>query len=460
MHELNLRGARLAREAADEFTRRTPDKPRFVAGVLGPTNRTASISPDVNDPGARNTHFDELVEAYSEAVRGLVEGGADLIMVETIFDTLNAKAALFAIDEYFERNGVLSAGDDLRHHHRPLGTHAVRSDRRRVLEFHVARAAVLDRARTARSAPRICVRTSRSCPASPTRILRCIPMPVCPTRWASTTSRPSTWRACCASSRRPGSSTSSAVAAAPRPRTSAPSPRRCSRSRRARCRRSKRSCGCPASSRSTIGDDSLFVNVGERTNVTGSKAFARLILNGNYTEALNVARQQVESGAQMIDVNMDEAMLDSKAAMVTVPESDRVRAGHLARAGDDRLQQVEGDRSRAQVRAGQAGGQLHQHEGRRGRVHPPGPAAAPLRRGGGRDGLRRAGPGRHAAATHRDLHARLSPADQGSGLSARGHHLRSRTSSPSPPGSRSTTTTRSTSSRRRAQSSAHCRTPR
>ena len=106
VRELNLVGARLAREVADEFSRATPDKPRFVAGVLGPTNRTASLSPDVNNPGARNVTFDELVEAYAESVAGLVDGGADLLMVETIFDTLNAKAALFAIDRHFESHGA------------------------------------------------------------------------------------------------------------------------------------------------------------------------------------------------------------------------------------------------------------------------------------------------------------------------------------------------------------------
>jgi 5-methyltetrahydrofolate--homocysteine methyltransferase len=106
VHELNFEAARLAREVAEEWTAKTPDKPRFVAGVLGPTNRTASISPDVNDPGFRNVDFDALVLAYGEALHGLVEGGADLIMVETIFDTLNAKAALFAIDSYFEEKGI------------------------------------------------------------------------------------------------------------------------------------------------------------------------------------------------------------------------------------------------------------------------------------------------------------------------------------------------------------------
>jgi 5-methyltetrahydrofolate--homocysteine methyltransferase len=102
VYELNVAGAKLAREACDEFTAKDPAKPRFVAGVLGPTSRTASISPDVNDPGYRNTSFDELVDTYSEAIRGLVDGGADILLVETIFDTLNAKAALFSIEQFFE----------------------------------------------------------------------------------------------------------------------------------------------------------------------------------------------------------------------------------------------------------------------------------------------------------------------------------------------------------------------
>ena len=104
VYELNLKGAQLAREAADEFT--TPDKPRFVAGSLGPTNRTASLSPDVNDPGKRNVTYDELVEAYSEQVRGLIDGGSDLLLIETIFDTLNAKAAMFACETVFEEKEV------------------------------------------------------------------------------------------------------------------------------------------------------------------------------------------------------------------------------------------------------------------------------------------------------------------------------------------------------------------
>ncbi|MFL5470847.1 MAG: homocysteine S-methyltransferase family protein, partial [Gemmatimonadales bacterium] len=106
VYELNHASARLAREVADDFEHRAPDSPKYVAGVLGPTNRTASLSPDVNDPGFRNVGFDELVATYTEAVRGLLDGGADLLLVETIFDTLNAKAALFAIESYFETAGI------------------------------------------------------------------------------------------------------------------------------------------------------------------------------------------------------------------------------------------------------------------------------------------------------------------------------------------------------------------
>ena len=105
MRDINCAAARIARERADAWTARTPDKPRFVAGALGPTNRTATISPDVNDPGFRNVSFDELVAAYGEAIDGLIDGGVDLLLVETVFDTLNAKAALFAVDEAFERRG-------------------------------------------------------------------------------------------------------------------------------------------------------------------------------------------------------------------------------------------------------------------------------------------------------------------------------------------------------------------
>ncbi len=199
-YELNVEGARLARQVADAKTAETPDKPRFVAGVLGPTSRTCSISPDVNNPGYRNVTFDELVENYVEATRGLIEGGADLILIETIFDTLNAKAAIFAVQGVFEELGV----------ELPIMISGTITD---------------------------------------------------------------------ASGRTP--------------------------------------CRLSGLEPFTIDRSSLFVNVGERTNITGSAKFARLIREENYAEALEVAQQQVEAGAQVIDINMDEGMLDSKAAMVT-----------------------------------------------------------------------------------------------------------------------------------------------
>ena len=196
-----------------------------------------------------------------------------------------------------------------------------------------------------------------------------------------------------------------------------------------------------------IDEDSLFVNVGERTNVTGSKAFARLILNEQYDEALSVARQQVENGAQIIDINMDEAMLDSAAAMTRFLNLIASRARHLARADHDRQFEVERHRGRPQVRAGQGSRQLDLDEGRRGRIPAPGDAVPPLRRRRHRDGLRRAGPGRHLRAQDRDLQARLRPADRRRSAFRPKTSSSIRTSSRSPPASRSTTTTRSTSSR-------------
>jgi 5-methyltetrahydrofolate--homocysteine methyltransferase len=313
--ELNLAGARLAREAADEFMRRTPAKPRFVAGVLGPTNRTASLSPDVNHPEARNTSFDELVAAYSEAVPGLVEGGVDLIMVETIFDTLNAKAALFALDEFFQRSGA----------HLPVmisGTITDRSGRtlsgQTVSAFwnSVAHAKPL-------SIGLNCALGAKDLRPHIEELARIAetytslhPNAGLPNEMGEYDESPLYMASilgefaqagfinivggCCGTT--PAHIRAIADAVQPVPPRVVP-----------QVQKKLRLSGLEPL---TIGDDSLFVNVGERTNVTGSRAFSRMILGGNYADALNVARQQVENGAQVIDVNMDEAMLDSKAAMV------------------------------------------------------------------------------------------------------------------------------------------------
>jgi len=314
-YELNVAGAKVAREAADEFS--TADKPRFVAGVLGPTSRTASISPDVNDPGFRNVSFDELVAAYLDAVRGLCDGGADLILVETIFDTLNAKAALFAVEQYFDTIGrrlpIMISGTITDASGRTLSGQTTEAfwnslSHARPLSFGLNCA--------------LGAKELRQYVEELSRVADCfvsahpnagLPNPLAPTGYDETPEMLATeiadWAragliniagGCCG--------TTPAHIAAIAQALQGIAPRR-----PAATDFSLRLSGLEPFN---VGENSLFVNVGERTNVTGSKAFARLILNGQYAEAVSVARAQVEAGAQVIDVNMDEAMLDSQAAMV------------------------------------------------------------------------------------------------------------------------------------------------
>ena len=316
VYELNLSGARIAREAADAFTHRTPGKPRFVAGVLGPTNRTASISPDVNDSGARNVTFDELVHAYREATTALIEGDVDLIMVETIFDTLNAKAALFAIDEVFQHRDT----------HLPLMISGTITDRSgRTLSGQTVGAFWNSMAHAKPFAIGLnCALGAKDLRPHIEELSRLAdvhtslhPNAGLPNEMGEYDESPEYMAellkefahagflnivgGCCGTTPAHIRAIAAAVGdAAPR--------------QVPHIEKKLRLSGLEPLE---IGENSLFVNVGERTNVTGSKAFARLILSGNFTEALNVARQQVESGAQIIDVNMDEAMLDSKAAMVS-----------------------------------------------------------------------------------------------------------------------------------------------
>jgi 5-methyltetrahydrofolate--homocysteine methyltransferase len=317
-YELNFAATKLARAAADEFTAQTPDRPRFVAGVLGPTSKTASISPDVNDPGFRNVSFDDLVAAYSESLRGLVDGGVDLVLCETIFDTLNGKAAIFAIESVFEAAGqrlpVMISGTITDQSGRTLTGqtaeafwNSVRHARPLTIGLNCALGAKLMRPYIEELAT---VADTYVC-CYPNAGL---PNPLSETGYDETPEHTSCLLeefaqsgflnivgGCC------GTTPEHIAAIAAHVRNVAPrkvpviEPR-------------LRLSGLEAVN---IGEDSLFVNVGERTNVTGSKAFARLVLAGNYQEGLTVARQQVENGAQVIDVNMDEAMLDSQAAMRT-----------------------------------------------------------------------------------------------------------------------------------------------
>jgi 5-methyltetrahydrofolate--homocysteine methyltransferase len=315
-YELNATAAKLAREICDRYS--TPDKPRFVAGVLGPTSKTASISPDVNDPGFRNISFDQLVEAYTESLRGLVDGGADIIMIETIFDTLNAKAAVFAVETYFEKLGARlpvmvsgtitdASGRTLTGQTPEAFWNSLSHARPITIGLNCALGAALMRPYIEELSN---VADTYLC-CYPNAGL---PNPLSETGYdetpASTSSQLREFAeagflnvvgGCCGTTPPHIKAIAEAVAQYP--------PRKVPL-----VEKKLRLSGLEPQN---IGKDSLFVNVGERTNVTGSKAFARMVLAGDYAAALSVARQQVENGAQIIDINMDEAMLDSQKAMVT-----------------------------------------------------------------------------------------------------------------------------------------------
>ena len=316
VHEINHAAAVLAREVADEATRRTPHQPRFVAGVLGPTTRTASISPDVNDPAFRNIDFDTLVRVYREAIEALVAGGAQILLVETVFDTLNAKAALFAIDAYFEARGerlpVMISGTITDQSGRTLTgqtTEAFWNSLRHIRPLSIGLNCALGAALMRPYVEELSRIADTFVSAHPNAGL---PNPLAESGYDEGPGETAALLqefaqsgfinivgGCCGTTPAHIRAIADAVRHLPPRAVPAIAP-------------ATRLSGLEPL---TINEDSLFVNVGERTNVTGSKAFARMILAGNYSEALTVARNQVESGAQVIDINMDEAMLDSKAAM-------------------------------------------------------------------------------------------------------------------------------------------------
>jgi 5-methyltetrahydrofolate--homocysteine methyltransferase len=316
VYELNRAAAALAREAADEFERRDPDTPRFVAGALGPTNRTASLSPDVNDPASRNITFDALVETYAEAARGLLDGGADLLLIETIFDTLNAKAAIFAIESVFDRRAgrvpVMISGTITDASGRTLSGQTTEAFWHSVA--HARPLSVgLNCALGARQLRQYVQDLSRVAPV----YLSAYPNAGLPNEFGEYDESAELMAGvlrefaeqglvnlvggCCGTTPTHIRAIADAVRDLPPRRPPSVPPR----------------CRLSGLEPLTIGPESLFVNVGERTNVTGSRQFARLVLAGDYEAALEVARQQVENGAQVIDVNMDEGMLDSEQAMTT-----------------------------------------------------------------------------------------------------------------------------------------------
>jgi 5-methyltetrahydrofolate--homocysteine methyltransferase len=314
VYELNRTAAMLARAEADRAE--TPERPRWVAGILGPTNRTASLSPDVNDPGFRNITFAELVTAYRESARGLLEGGADLLMIETIFDTLNAKAAIFAIEEVFEQAGtrvpVMISGTITDQSGRTLSGQTVEAFWNSVC--HARPLSVgLNCALGAAQLRQYVQDLSRVAPIW----VSTHPNAGLPNAFGGYDETPASMAerlsefarsglinivgGCCGTTPAHIRGIAEAIrGVAPRVPPAPP----------IRCRLS-------GLEPLTIGPETNFVNIGERTNVTGSRRFARLVLEGRYEAALEVARQQVENGAQLIDVNMDEGMLDAERAMTT-----------------------------------------------------------------------------------------------------------------------------------------------
>ncbi len=316
VYELNKVSAELAREVADEFTKANPDKPRFVTGVLGPTNRTASISPDVNNPGFRNVNFDQLVEAYLESIRGLVDGGADMLLVETVFDTLNAKAAVFAIETFFELHQmhmpVMISGTITDASGRTLSgqtAEAFWNSLSHVQPLSIGLNCALGAEQLRQYVEELSQISTSYVSAHPNAGL--------PNEFGEYDESPEAmaihikeWAqsgflniigGCCGTAPAHIKAIAEAVdGIKPRQRP-----------------KNLHHCRLSGLEPLNLTEDSLFTNIGERTNVTGSLRFAKLIKEGDFDTALEVARHQVENGAQIIDINMDEGMLDSQDAMVT-----------------------------------------------------------------------------------------------------------------------------------------------
>ena len=314
VYEMNLASAKLARAACDQYS--SPDKPRFVAGALGPTPKTASISPDVNDPAARNVTFDQLVAAYLEQTRALVEGGVDILMVETIFDTLNCKAALFAIESFFEESGKRlplmisgtvtdASGRILSGQTVPAFWNSVRHAKPLTIGLNCALGAALMRP-YAQELSKIadtfvCIYPNAG-----------LPNPMSDTGFDEKPADTSALVKEFAESGFINIAGGCCGTTPPHIQAIAEALKDIKPRQVPEVEQTTKLSGLEPFE---INDNSLFVNVGERTNVTGSKAFARMILNEQFEDALQVARQQVENGAQIIDINMDEGMLDAIKAM-------------------------------------------------------------------------------------------------------------------------------------------------
>ncbi len=313
-YEMNYEAARIAKKAADAYTEKNPERPRFVAGAMGPTNKTASISPDVNNPGYRAITFDQLKEAYYEQAKGLIEGGADLFLIETVFDTLNAKAAMYAIDELFEEQGrelpIMVSGTITDASGRTLSGQTAEA-----FFISIAHMPILSVGLNCALGAKEMRPHLQSLSGIADCYVSAYPNAGLPNEFGEYDQGAEEMEAyirefaesglvniiggCCGTAPEHIAAMAKGVEGIP--------PRKIPQQ--------------PGYSMLSglepliIRPETNFVNVGERTNVTGSKKFARLIKTGDYAEALSVAQQQVEGGAQIIDVNMDEGLLDSAQAM-------------------------------------------------------------------------------------------------------------------------------------------------
>ena len=314
VYEINREAARLARELADDYSESDPEKPRFVAGSVGPTNKTLSISPDVNDPGYRDVSFDELAETYSDAVKGLLDGGAHILLVETTFDTLNAKAALYAIESVFEDMGeripVMVSFTAIDLSGRNLSGQTAEAFYASVSHVPMLSVGINCSLGSDQMRPFLASLANVSA-----HFVSCYPNAGLPNEFGEYDETAAHMAAnlgefaasglanivgsCCGSRPEHTRAIADAVAGIP--------PRQ----------RPESATNTLLSGIETleIREDSNFINVGERANVTGSARFRRLIRRNRYEDAVTVARQQVENGAQILDVNMDEGLLDSESAM-------------------------------------------------------------------------------------------------------------------------------------------------
>jgi 5-methyltetrahydrofolate--homocysteine methyltransferase len=314
VYEMNLQSAMIAREVADVFTKKDPSKPRFVAGSIGPTNRTASLSPDVNDPGFRATTFDQLADAYYEQAKGLIDGGSDILLVETIFDTLNAKAALFAIQKLFDETGkivpVMVSGTITDASGRTLSGQTVEAFLYSMLHMDLLSIGFNCALGAKQLRPHISDIAEKTA-----LLISAHPNAGLPNAFGEYDETPQSTASQLEEYLREGLLNIVGGCCGTTPdhiKAIANVAKRYSPRVPAEVEQFPRYSGLEPLA---VYKGSNFINVGERTNVTGSAKFKKLIKDGKFEEALSIARDQVEGGAQMIDVNMDEGMLDSEEAM-------------------------------------------------------------------------------------------------------------------------------------------------